>query len=149
MPDEHVSLKEHFESLLDSHEQRHVDLENHRVELRDLLQRALDGVADALKEYKSASNEWRGTLNDMIQRHPDRNELVAVREKLETEISVAVNQGATAFATIGQKVDELRSSDLLQAGAKERGSDFTKWFFALAGLICIASGTVIAALVAF
>lgn len=133
-----VPLKEYFEAWIKGHEQRHNDSEAHRVELRDLLQRALDGVAESLKEYKTANNEWRGTLNDLIQRHPDRNELAAVSDRFDL-----------ALSNLTTKVDELRSSDLLQAGAKERGVDMRTAVLGFGGLIVVIASVVIAAVVAF
>jgi hypothetical protein len=137
MPDT-VSLKEHFDSWITGHDRRHDELESHRLELRDLLQRALDGVAESLKEYKTSSNEWRGTLNDVIAGRPDRNELIAVQDKFNASLG-----------TLQRTVDELRSANLLQTGAKERGVDMRTAVLGFGGLIVVIASVVIAAVVAF
>jgi len=117
-----ISLRDYVESLFTNHKAEHAALESHRIELRDLLSRALDSVATALSEYKTSANEWRATLTDRDARFVDKVELRSSFDKLDTALNV-----------LGLRVDELRETAFMQAGSKETGIDVRTVMFALAG----------------
>lgn len=113
-----IALKEHFEDMFKSHDKRHDDWDKHRIELRDLMKQALETVEKSLNEYKGISNEWRGTVNDVITTRPDRNEMNAAIEKVDASVKLAL----AAIAKLNQATER-------EEGAKASGVDLRVAFF--------------------
>jgi hypothetical protein len=49
-------------------------------------EKAAEKTEQALKEYKSASNEWRDTVKDLVSRMPTRDEMASINKNLEEKI---------------------------------------------------------------
>jgi chromosome segregation ATPase len=73
-------------------------------------EKALNLLAEQQKEYKTASNEWRGTLNDLVTRMMTRTEV----EGTLTSINAKLDQ---TFSSINQKIDRQHGELLAQVTA--------------------------------
>jgi len=124
MADEVTHLKELLLSILDErdrrYEERHSSTQEALASAFKSAEKAGDKTEAALSEYKAASNEWRGTLNDIVSKTLPRadyeREHKHLEERLATEIKRLDQNNATLAASItkldGEKTGRLSTQEL-------------------------------------
>lgn len=85
-------------------------------------EKALDLLAVQQKEYKTASNEWRATLNDVVTRQITRSEVESTLASVNQKLDIT-------FGAMNQKIDRQHGellaqiTALQQANVKDTGKD--------------------------
>lgn len=76
-------------------------------------EKALDLLAVQQKEYKTASNEWRATLNDVVQRQITRSEVESTFNGINQKLDIT-------FSQMNQKIDRQHTELLAQVTALQQ-----------------------------
>ncbi len=124
MDDEVAHLKELILTILaerdQRYEDRHIATQEAVAQAFKSAEKAGDKTESALSEYKTGSNEWRGTLNDIVSKTMLRadydREHKHLEERLAAEVKRIDQNCATLSATItkldGEKTGRLSTQEL-------------------------------------